>query len=80
MQLNLSREEQTAISRMKSGHLKMMRFVNGEKEFPDCPKCNGGKASAGHILQCMGLPSDAPYKCPVAVVEQLKLFNFMEIV
>src|SRR5579859_6078111 len=75
--LQLSREEQTALSRMKSGHLRSMRFINGTKHFPQCSHCNGGEASPAHILQCIGLQPDSLYHQPGEVLRRLKFSPFM---
>jgi len=77
--LNLTRQEQTTLSRLKSGHLKTLRY-NGQhvKTFPNCHWCNGGTASPQHIMQCIGLPPDALYNAPRTVLHRLRVRGFMD--
>ncbi|KAF8791391.1 hypothetical protein HNY73_006268 [Argiope bruennichi] len=49
-----ARQDQTALSRFKSGHLKTIRFSGGNKIFPICTKCNSSGATAEHLLRCIG--------------------------
>ncbi|UYV81309.1 hypothetical protein LAZ67_20000738 [Cordylochernes scorpioides] len=49
----LPREQQSLISRLKSGHLWTMTFQNGCKVFPLCIKCNSQPATLKHIIDCI---------------------------
>jgi hypothetical protein len=76
--LNLPRELQTMVSRLKSGHLKSIRFNNGIKEFPDCPKCNGEQATPDHIVRCSGFTMEALCDNPKEMAD--RLLEFINIV
>ncbi|GFX89036.1 uncharacterized protein TNCV_2853361 [Trichonephila clavipes] len=49
------RKDQTAASRLLSGHLKCMSFESGRKAFQTCSKCHLEPASPEHILDRLGL-------------------------
>ncbi|UYV67441.1 hypothetical protein LAZ67_5000616 [Cordylochernes scorpioides] len=46
----LPREQQSLISRLKSGHLRTLTFQNGCRVFPLCTKCNSQPATPRHII------------------------------
>ncbi|UYV60306.1 hypothetical protein LAZ67_1000788 [Cordylochernes scorpioides] len=45
----LTREEQMAISRLQTGHLRMLKFNGKIKTFQKCPKCDSQSASPEHL-------------------------------
>ena len=69
---DLNREEQTTISRLKSGHLRTMTFQNGRKTYHQCSLCNQGEASPLHILQCLNLKRESLYTSPRIVIDRLR--------
>ncbi|GFY39914.1 hypothetical protein TNIN_69571 [Trichonephila inaurata madagascariensis] len=48
------RNDQTAVSRLLSRHLKCMAFESGRKVFQTCSKCYLLSASPEHILDFWG--------------------------
>ncbi|GFT07093.1 uncharacterized protein TNCV_1416111 [Trichonephila clavipes] len=53
IQCRSSRAHQTALARLRSGHLRSMTFVQGVKSFFTCP-CSL-LASPAHFLDCWGI-------------------------
>ncbi|GBM31420.1 hypothetical protein AVEN_98515-1 [Araneus ventricosus] len=49
---NLWRSAQTALARLRSGHIKSLKFIDKEKTFSSCP-CSC-PASPAHIIDCIG--------------------------
>ncbi|GBM40311.1 hypothetical protein AVEN_23877-1 [Araneus ventricosus] len=47
-----TRSAQTALTRLRSGHIKSLKFIDKEKTFPSCP-CSC-PASPAHITDCIG--------------------------
>ncbi|GBL93585.1 hypothetical protein AVEN_25593-1 [Araneus ventricosus] len=47
-----TRSAQTALSRLRSGHIKSLKFIDKEKTFSSCP-CSC-PASPAHIIDCIG--------------------------
>ena len=80
LQLELSRKEQTVLSRLKSGHLKPLEFRNGSKVYPVCSKCNSHQASPEHILQCLKLNRDCLYQMPTTVLKRLEESHLVDLV
>ncbi|UYV66270.1 hypothetical protein LAZ67_4001087 [Cordylochernes scorpioides] len=60
----LPREQQSLISRLKSGHLRTMTFQNGCKVFPLCTKCNSQPATQKRIIDCTDSSIDELYSSP----------------
>ncbi|GFV19416.1 uncharacterized protein TNCV_3663491 [Trichonephila clavipes] len=50
-----NRQEQTILTRFRSGHLKSMKFSEGSKSFEICTNCSSEPALPAHILECLGL-------------------------
>ncbi|GBN73126.1 hypothetical protein AVEN_171914-1 [Araneus ventricosus] len=46
---------QTALARLRSGHIKSLKFIDKEKTFSSCP-CSC-PASPAHIIDCIGASS-----------------------
>ncbi|GFW53984.1 uncharacterized protein TNCV_1307891 [Trichonephila clavipes] len=55
LEFGRNRNDQTAASRLLSGHLKDMTFESGHKVFQTCPRCPLLPASPEHILDCLRL-------------------------
>ncbi|GBN64705.1 hypothetical protein AVEN_134162-1 [Araneus ventricosus] len=47
-----TRSAQTALARLRSGHIKSLKFIDKEKTFSFCP-CSC-PASSAHIIDCIG--------------------------
>ncbi|GBM81862.1 hypothetical protein AVEN_219820-1 [Araneus ventricosus] len=47
-----TRSAQTALSRLRSGHIKSLKFVDKEKTYSSCP-CSC-PASPAHVIDCIG--------------------------
>ncbi|GBM53440.1 hypothetical protein AVEN_109347-1 [Araneus ventricosus] len=47
-----TRSAQTALARLRSGHIKSLKFVDKEKTYSPCP-CSC-PASPGHVIDCIG--------------------------
>ncbi|GBM24484.1 hypothetical protein AVEN_254002-1 [Araneus ventricosus] len=47
-----TRSSQTALARLRSGHIKSLKFIDREKTFSSCP-CSC-PASPAHIIDCIG--------------------------
>ncbi|GBM23881.1 hypothetical protein AVEN_20760-1 [Araneus ventricosus] len=47
-----TRSDQTALARLRSGHIKSLKFIDKEKTFSSCP-CSC-PASPAHIIDCIG--------------------------
>ncbi|GBO25576.1 hypothetical protein AVEN_35227-1 [Araneus ventricosus] len=47
-----TRSAQTALARLRSGHIKSLKFVDKEKTYSSCPCCC--PASPAHVIDCIG--------------------------
>ncbi|GFT32835.1 hypothetical protein TNCV_5038821 [Trichonephila clavipes] len=65
------RNDQTAVSRLLSAHLKCMIFESGRKDFQTCPKCHLLLASPEHIPDCLGVRFE---RCPCQSTSRAGLF------
>ena len=74
------RQDQTALSRLKSGHLRTLRFSGGNKIFPTCTKCNTSEATAEHLLRCIALSREDLLRSPRAVLDRLRAEGLMELI
>ncbi|UYV65680.1 ABCC6 [Cordylochernes scorpioides] len=80
--LDCNREEQTAISRLRTGHFRMLKFNEKIKIFPKCPKCDSQPASPEHLLNCiksskrpLGEPQDYNIGSVAYLTQQVWLMN-----
>ncbi|GBM04559.1 hypothetical protein AVEN_93960-1 [Araneus ventricosus] len=55
LELKGDRTLQTTITRFLSGHTRTLSYVQGQKVFPVCLKCNTHQSSPDHLLSCMEL-------------------------
>ncbi|UYV63890.1 hypothetical protein LAZ67_2005895 [Cordylochernes scorpioides] len=76
----LPREQQSLISRLKSGHLRTMTFQNGCRVFPLCTKCNSQPATPRHIIDCIDSSIDELYSSPADTIKNLKLYKLDTLV
>ncbi|GFX17813.1 RNase H domain-containing protein [Trichonephila clavipes] len=80
LDLNRDRASKTAISRLDSGHMKILSFFEGRKTFKFCSKCKVQQASAEHILDCLGLSREDLYDSPLLAIDFLRVNNLMDLV
>ncbi|GFU25358.1 RNase H domain-containing protein [Trichonephila clavipes] len=74
------RNDQTAVSRMLSGHLKCMTFESGRKVFQTCLKCHLLLASPEHILDCLGLALKDVHVSPLLVLDFTRVNGLMDLI
>ncbi|GFW13045.1 uncharacterized protein TNCV_3329771 [Trichonephila clavipes] len=55
LELKGDRKLQTAITRLISGHTRGLTFVQDQKTFPVCLKCNVDQVSSEHFLSCIAV-------------------------
>ncbi|KAF8771226.1 hypothetical protein HNY73_018673 [Argiope bruennichi] len=75
-----ARQDQMALSRFKSGHLKTLRFSGGNKIFPICTKCNSSEATAEHLLRCIGFSRENLLHSPNNVLDGLKANGLLDLI
>ncbi|GBM95493.1 hypothetical protein AVEN_95949-1 [Araneus ventricosus] len=74
------RGDQTALTRLSSGHLKPLRFSRGDKKFNICSKCNMIQATPQHLLDCVALLYDDLLKRPDFVLEVMRANDLMDLI
>ncbi|GFX02532.1 RNase H domain-containing protein [Trichonephila clavipes] len=80
LSLQCSRQEQTILTRFRSGHLRTLIFRDGNKVFPTCVRCSACQASPEHILDCLGLSKQYLYEDPLMVLDFLRVNKIMDLV
>ncbi|GBN76284.1 hypothetical protein AVEN_69701-1 [Araneus ventricosus] len=75
-----NRKDQTALTRLASGHLKTLRFSRGDKKFNIYPKCNMIEATPQHLLDCVALVHDDLLKRPDFVLEVMNSNDLMDLI
>ncbi|GFX99618.1 RNase H domain-containing protein [Trichonephila clavipes] len=78
--LKCGRASQTAISRLKSGHIKSLSFCGGRKTFALCIKCKTQQASPDHILNCLGLSREDLFSSSFLILDFLRINDLLGIV
>ncbi|GBM58186.1 hypothetical protein AVEN_163949-1 [Araneus ventricosus] len=74
------RKDQTALTRLISGHLKPPRFFRGDKKFNICTKCNMIEATPQHLLDCVVLVYDDLLQRQDFVLEVMKAKDLMDLI
>lgn len=74
------RVDQTAVSRLISGHLKSMIYDSGRKVFQTCSKCHLLPASPEHILDCLGLALEDVQARPLLVLDFARVNGLMDLI
>ncbi|GBL80379.1 hypothetical protein AVEN_92286-1 [Araneus ventricosus] len=74
------RKDQTALTRLTSGHLKSLRFSRGDEKFSICTKCNMIEATPQHLLDRDALVQDDLLKRPDFVLEVMKKNDLMDLI
>ncbi|GFV61314.1 transposable element Tcb2 transposase [Trichonephila clavipes] len=78
--LKCGRASQTAISRLKNGHIKSLSFCGGRKAFTLCTKCKTQQASPDHILDCLGLSTEDLFSSLILVLDFLRVNGLLGLV
>ncbi|GFY48014.1 uncharacterized protein TNIN_495221 [Trichonephila inaurata madagascariensis] len=78
LELKGDRKPQTAITRLISAHTRGLTFVQGQKTFPVCLKCNVHQASSEHLLSCIGLEKNFILENPTMVYDFLLVNGLLE--
>ncbi|GFX19076.1 uncharacterized protein TNCV_3012201 [Trichonephila clavipes] len=76
----VTRQEQTFLTRFRSGHHRTLTFRDGSKVFPTCVRCSASHASPEHILDCMGHSKQDVYEDPLKVLDFLRVNEIMDLV
>ncbi|GFY39925.1 uncharacterized protein TNIN_207781 [Trichonephila inaurata madagascariensis] len=74
------RNDQTAVSRLLSGHLKCMTFESVRKVFQTCSKCHLLPASPEHFLDCLGLALEDVRASPLLVLDFARVNDLMSLI
>ncbi|GFW55698.1 uncharacterized protein TNCV_120821 [Trichonephila clavipes] len=74
------RYDQTAVSRLLSGHLKCMNFESGLKVFQICSKSQLLPASPEHIFDCLGLALEDVHLSPLLVIDFAMVNGLMYLI
>ncbi|GFW99961.1 uncharacterized protein TNCV_3079581 [Trichonephila clavipes] len=73
-----NRNDQTALSRLLTGHLKGMTFESGRKVFQAFSKCHLLPASTEYSLDCLGLALEDVYASPLLVLDLARVNGLMD--
>ena len=73
----MKRADQAAVSRLRTGHLRCMKYNGTEKSYEVCMKCHDKQASPEHILECFSIDKTMLYDKQEEVAELLKATNDM---
>ncbi|GFY23067.1 transposable element Tcb2 transposase [Trichonephila clavipes] len=80
LELKGDRKHQTVITRLISGHTRGLKFVHGQKTFPECLKCNVHQASSEHLLCCIGLEKNFILENTTMVYDFLLMNGILDLV
>ncbi|GFW51700.1 uncharacterized protein TNCV_1186321 [Trichonephila clavipes] len=80
LELDGNRNDQTAVSRLLSEHLKGMAFEFGRKGFQTCSKCHLFPASPEHNLDCLGLALEDIHASPLLVLDFVRVNGLMDLI
>ncbi|GFX58988.1 uncharacterized protein TNCV_4391251 [Trichonephila clavipes] len=75
-----NRNDQTAVSRLLSGHLKGMAFESGRKVFQTCSKSHLLPATPEHILDCLRLDLEDVHASPLLVLDFARVNDLMDLI
>ncbi|GFT21047.1 RNase H domain-containing protein [Trichonephila clavipes] len=78
--LKRGRASQTAISRLKSSHIKRISFCGGRNTFALCTKCKTQQASPDPILDCLELSREDLFSSPLLVLDFLRVNGLLGLV
>ncbi|GFW40993.1 hypothetical protein TNCV_414021 [Trichonephila clavipes] len=74
------RNDQTAVSRWLSEHLKCMTFESNRKVFQTCPKRYLLPAFPEHMLDCLGFSLKDVYASPLLVLDFATVNGLMDLI
>ncbi|GFU86681.1 RNase H domain-containing protein [Trichonephila clavipes] len=80
LSLQCNMQEQTILTRFRSGHLRTLTFKDENKVFLTCVRCSPCHASPEHILDCLGLSKQDIYEDPLMVLDFLRVNEIMDFV
>ncbi|GFT69681.1 uncharacterized protein TNCV_1298841 [Trichonephila clavipes] len=80
LEFDVNRNEQTAVSRLFSGHLKGMTFESGRNVFQICFKCHLFPASPEHILDCLRLALEYVHASPLLALDFARVNGLMDLI
>ncbi|GFS91592.1 uncharacterized protein TNCV_1140001 [Trichonephila clavipes] len=75
-----TRQDQTLLARLRSGHIKTMKFSVGCKSFKIGTNCSSEPATPAHILECLRLTKQDLADDPLLVLDFLKVYDVMDLV
>ncbi|GBN46695.1 hypothetical protein AVEN_273775-1 [Araneus ventricosus] len=71
---------QTTITSFISGHTRTLSYVQGQKVFPVCLKCNTHQSTPDHLLSCMELENRNLFESPALVRAFLWASGLLDLV
>ncbi|GBN77438.1 hypothetical protein AVEN_146609-1 [Araneus ventricosus] len=80
LELKGDRKLQTAITRFISGHSRTLSYLQGQKVFPVCLKCDRHQSTPDHLLSCMELEKRKLFESPALVRDSLWASGLMDLV
>ncbi|GFV76187.1 RNase H domain-containing protein [Trichonephila clavipes] len=78
--LKCGRDSETAISRLKSDHIKSLSFRESRKTFAHCTKCKTQQVSPDHILDCLRLSREDLLSSLLLVLDFLRVNGLLGLV
>ncbi|GFW06251.1 hypothetical protein TNCV_37261 [Trichonephila clavipes] len=76
----VSRRDETTLARLRSGHTRAQRPVEGLKVYHSCPNCNVTQATPVRILACIGCHTSQQLSSPTTVLHCLKAHGFIDLI
>ncbi|GFW80181.1 hypothetical protein TNCV_460891 [Trichonephila clavipes] len=80
LSLRCSKQEKTAITRFRNGHLRAFIYNNKEKYFRTCARRSAYLASPEYILDCLDLTLQGLYEYPLMVIDFLRVNDVKDLV
>ncbi|GBN97079.1 hypothetical protein AVEN_266175-1 [Araneus ventricosus] len=80
LELKDYRKLRTTITRFISGHTRTLSYVQGQKVFPVCLKCNTHQSFPVHLLSCMELEKGNLFESPALVRDFLWASGLLDLV
>ncbi|GBL77790.1 hypothetical protein AVEN_152992-1 [Araneus ventricosus] len=80
LELKGDRKLQTNIARIISGRTRTLSYVQGQKVFPVCLKCNTHQSTPDHLLSCMELEKRNLFEGPTLVRDFLWASGLLDLV
>ncbi|GFT99359.1 hypothetical protein TNCV_76751 [Trichonephila clavipes] len=75
-----SRQDETILARLRSGHTRAQRHEAFFKAYPPCLNCNETQATPVHILACIGCYKTQLLSSPAKFLHCLKTHGFMDFI